>query len=40
VPSLPIEVVMPSGVTLRVAETVDAMALVRIVQALESSARC
>jgi len=35
-----IEVVMPSGVTLRVAETVDPMALVRIVHALESVERC
>lgn len=35
-----IEMVMPSGLTLRVAETIDAVALARIVHALESSAEC
>lgn len=35
-----IEVVMPSGLTLRIAETIDAVALARIVHALESAAQC
>lgn len=39
-PNAPIEVLMPSGVTLRVVETVDAEALARIVRALETSAGC
>ena len=35
-----IEVVMPSGLTLRIAEAIDAVALARIVHALESTAQC
>lgn len=40
VASGPIEIMMPSGVTVRVAETIDALALARIVHALESAERC